>query len=309
MRAINLIPASARGASRSSGGPFVLLAALALLLIGVTLHVLTGNTIAERRDELATVRTQVQAAQVQVEARRPYVAFAALAQARVLTVRQLGAARFDWEDALADLSKVIPGNVWLQSLLGTVTTGVSVEGGAGNASGLRSASSNPAIELSGCTESHEDVARLISRLRLMDGVQRVSLSDSTKEDGGGGGCAGFPLFNLVIFFDPLPTVAAPASRVSHSSVLLGTRASRRTFVVRAAAGTVAHSSTRCATCSVHSTGPTSSGWAFTWQAGSRATASAEPAWPLSAGMLVPSASGAGAGLAPSFATSSANCFW
>ena len=213
MRAINLIPAADRGAAgRSGGGPYVLLGALALLLLGVTLHVLTGNTIAERRDELATVRTQVQAAQAQAEARRPYVEFAALAQARVITVRQLGAARFDWEDALADLSKVIPGNVWLSSLLGTVTTGVSVEGGAsGSAGGLRSASSNPAIELTGCTESHEDVARLISRLRLMDGVERVSLADSTKDEGGGGDCSGFPLFNLVIFFEPLPTVAAPVT--------------------------------------------------------------------------------------------------
>jgi Tfp pilus assembly protein PilN len=212
VRAIDLIPASERtAAGRSGGGPYVLLGALALLLLGVTLNVLTGNTIAERRDELATVRTRAQAAQVQAEARRPYVSFAALAQARVATVRQLGATRFDWEDALADLSKVIPSNVWLQSLLGTVTTGVTVEGGASGA--LRSASTNPAIELTGCTESHEDVARLISRLRLMDGVDRVALADSTKDEDSGGDCAGFPRFNLAIFFEPLATVAAPVQPV------------------------------------------------------------------------------------------------
>lgn len=216
MRAINLIPADSRaGGSRGGVGTFALLGILAVLVLGVTFHVITNNAIAERRAELGSLQTQVQVAQAAAEARRPYREFAALAQARIETVRQLDAARFDWQAALADLSKAVPDDVWLTSLLGTVTTGVTVEnGGSGTTSGLRSALPNPAIEMTGCTTSHEAVARLISRLRLVDGVTRVALADSVKSEGGDNCANGhkeFPQFNLVVFFSPLPPVPAPPS--------------------------------------------------------------------------------------------------
>lgn len=214
MRAVNLIPADVAGGGRSSNGPLLLLGSLAVLLALVTAHVLTGNTIKERRGELASVHNQLVVAQAQADATRPYREFAALARARVDTVRQLGSARFDWHRAFADLSTVIPDDVWLSSLTGTVTTGVSVAGGdSGGASSLRSAIPNPAIELSGCTISHQGVVRLISRLRLLHTVQRVSLADSSKD--GGGDCqhghTNFPEFHLVVFFAPIPTVQAPAT--------------------------------------------------------------------------------------------------
>jgi hypothetical protein len=109
---------------------------------------------------------------------------------------------------------VIPDDVWLSSLNGTVAPGVSVSGGdSGGASDLRSAIPNPAIEISGCTVAHESVVRLISRLRLLRDVQRVSLADSSKNTGGDcqHGHTNFPQFHLVVFFTPIPTVAPPAT--------------------------------------------------------------------------------------------------
>lgn len=217
MRAVNLIPADVAGGGRTSAGPLMLLGGLAVLLALVTAHVLTGNTIKERRSELVSVHGQLAVAQAQADATRPYREFAALARARVDTVRQLGSARFDWHRAFADLSTVIPDDVWLSSLTGTVTTGVSVAGGdSGGASTLRAAIPSPAIELSGCTVSHEGVVRLISRLRLLHTVQRVSLADSSKNDGGDcqHGHTNFPAFHLVVFFAPIPTVQAPATAQS-----------------------------------------------------------------------------------------------
>ena len=223
MRAVNLIPGEAGrgGSGGASAGPWVVLGVLGLLLAGVVAYVLTSNQLVDRRAELASLQTQARVVQAQAEATRPYREFAALAQARVQTVRQLGAARFDWHRAFADLARVIPDDVWLTSLLGTVTTGVSVDGaGSGDTGATRSALPNPAIELSGCTTSHDGVARLISRLRLMTGVVRVALADSTKDDGGsgGGGSGGdcryghdrFPQFGVVVFFAPLPDVPSPA---------------------------------------------------------------------------------------------------
>lgn len=225
MRAVNLIPSdSARGGVGGGIGPYALLGVLGVLLAGVIAYVLTNNTLVERRAEVASLQTQARAAQAQAEATRPYREFAALAEARVSTVRQLGRARFDWHRAFDEIARVMPDDVWLTSLLGTVTTGVSVEGaGSGSTGGLRGALPNPAIELTGCTTGHAEVARLISRLRLMTGVVRVSLSDSAKAEaggagggggGGGGDCrngnATFPQFGIVVFFEPPPTVAPPA---------------------------------------------------------------------------------------------------
>jgi Tfp pilus assembly protein PilN len=224
MRAVNLIPdESLRGGGR--GGALALLGGLAVLLVLVTFYVTTGNTVVERRAELSTLQGQVATAQAQADATRPYREFAALARARVETVRQLGSARFDWHDAFADLSKVLPEDVWLSTLTGTVTTGVSVAGGGGSAAaGLRSAIPNPAIEMTGCTVDHESVVRLISRLRLMNSVERVSLADSSKDAGGEcqHGNLNFPQFNLVVFFEPIPTVAAPVTPAAPSATPIAT---------------------------------------------------------------------------------------
>jgi Tfp pilus assembly protein PilN len=224
MKAVNLIPVDAPG-GRTDGGRagsavYVLLGVLATLLVGVTAYVLTGNDVVKHRQELAALQSEATAVQLQAERLHSYVEFATLAQARVQTVRQLGATRFDWHRAFTDLSKVLPDNVWLTSLLGTVAPGVSVEGAAsGQTNGLRSSLPNPAIEMTGCTTGHEGVVRLVSRLRLLDGVERVSLADSVKADdaaGGGGngddcrhGHTSFPQFDLVVFFAPLPTATAP----------------------------------------------------------------------------------------------------
>jgi hypothetical protein len=108
--------------------------------------------------------------------------------------------------------------------------GATVSGAGGNVSGsaastgtLRAALPGPAFELKGCTATQDDVARLMSRLRLIDGVTRVTLADSLKQDAsqagtavaaapaggaggsGGAGCgANAPSFDLVVFFQPLP---------------------------------------------------------------------------------------------------------
>ncbi|HEX4805031.1 MAG TPA: hypothetical protein VFU94_03940 [Conexibacter sp.] len=213
MRAVNLIPGDAAGGGRGGLGVAALLGGLAVLLAFVTVHVLIGNQIADRQSELTSAQRQLATVQAQADATRPYREFASLAKARVETIRQLGTARFDWHRAFADLSVVIPSDVWLTSLTGTVTTGVNVAGGGGGgpADGLRAAIPNPAITMTGCTVDHDSVVRLISHLRLMHDVQRVALASSSKD--GGGDCqhghTNFPVFALVVFFQPIPTVQPP----------------------------------------------------------------------------------------------------
>jgi len=229
MRAVNLIPVeerrgSAGGAGKTGGGVYVILGALALLVVVVAALTLAGRTVSDRKTELAGLQEQVRAEQARTAQLQSYTAFRTLREKRVQTVTSLAASRFDWGAALHEVSRVVPKNVWLTQLTATAAPGVSV-GGSGGASGnLRSALPTPAIEITGCTTSQPAVARTMAAMRRIDGVTRVALASSEKADigaaggGGGGGGVGstdcrqgkskFPQFALVIFFD------APAGAIA-----------------------------------------------------------------------------------------------
>jgi Tfp pilus assembly protein PilN len=214
VRAVNLIPADAKGSGRSIklapatwglGG--VLVAALVL----VTLYVLAGNTVADRQAQIAGLQSQVRAAQAEASQLGDYTQFASLAQTRLSTVRGIAATRFDYSGALGNLARVIPANTSLQSLNATVVPGASA-GGSAAAGGLRADLPGPAFELSGCTATQDDVARLISRLRAMPDVTRVALSSSTLTTGSSAAPVGTaktgckphtPVFSLTVFFQPV----------------------------------------------------------------------------------------------------------
>jgi Tfp pilus assembly protein PilN len=230
MRAVNLIPTDARrgGAapSRSGGAVYVLLGALAIAVVALASYVLTQNSISDRQTQLAKVKRDADTAQATATALQPYRDFAQLSQTRVETVRSLAGSRFDWERAMRGLALVLPDDVWLTSFVGTVAPGINLGDSGGTASGdtgtLRSTQQVPAVELVGCTVDQAEVARVMARLRLVEGVTQVSLASSQKSDvssaAGGGGAAGatsggtdcrngspkFPQFSIVVFFKALP---------------------------------------------------------------------------------------------------------
>jgi Tfp pilus assembly protein PilN len=196
----------------------VLLGFLAAAVALVTIYVLTNNSIASRTAKLNNLKTEVAQEQAAVSRLGEFTKFAQLAQTRISTVHAIAAARFDWHAALSDLSKVVPANVTLGSVVGTVvpgaTTGGSGSGGTGN---LRSSIAAPAFELTGCTRSQDDVAKFMSQLRLINGVTRVTISDSQisssasapSAGGSSQGCgANTPSFDLVVFFSPVANAGA-----------------------------------------------------------------------------------------------------
>jgi Tfp pilus assembly protein PilN len=222
MRAVNLIPADARGRGRNRGPStgmalptYVLLGFLAAAVALVTIYVLTNNSITSRTATLNSLKTQVSQEQAAAARLGEFTKFASLAQTRISTVRSIAAARFDWHAALSDLSKVVPANTTLQSINGSVVPGASA-GGAGGGGTLRSDITAPAFELTGCTASQDDVARLISQLRLINGVTRVSFSNSqatganaSTAGGSTQGCgANGPTFDLIVFFQPVANAGA-----------------------------------------------------------------------------------------------------
>jgi Tfp pilus assembly protein PilN len=188
VRAVNLLPPDTRGASKASAelaagpeakggtGAFVVLGVLAACVAGVAGIVLTDNTIKQHNADLDRVAQEQQVLQAQVNKLKPYADFDVAAKARVQTVRDLAGSRFDWEQALRDLSRAIPQDVSLRQLSGDISTDAGGQGGS-----LRSAISAPAITVSGCAPGQTQVARLMARLRDIDGVTRVSLAKSAAE--------------------------------------------------------------------------------------------------------------------------------
>jgi hypothetical protein len=216
MRAVNLIPAEERrggGGGGSGIGSYVVLGVLAIIVAASAAFTLSNRTISDHRHELAEVQARAQASADEAAALGGYTTFSSLRQKRSETVRSLASSRFDWSRALHEIARTIPADAWLTSMRGTVSPSATVDGGASDP--LRSALPAPAIELVGCTTTQDKVASVISSLRRVNGVQRVSLSASAKTDadasaavssssGGDSDCrhgsSHFPQFSMTLFF-------------------------------------------------------------------------------------------------------------
>jgi Tfp pilus assembly protein PilN len=218
VRPVNLIPAEqrhgARAQLRTGPLPYIVLGALALVLIGVAVLVTTDNRIAESKAEIVTLKSEDAAAQAKAQRLAAYSQFRTLAEQRVATVRTLAESRFDWERVMRELALVLPSNVWLTNLSASATPGSALGGEAGGeASGLRGAIAGPALEMSGCATGQEAVAEFVTALKNIDGVTRVGLGSSelASKKGEAGAGAGdcrtrsfIAKFSLVVAFDAAP---------------------------------------------------------------------------------------------------------
>jgi Tfp pilus assembly protein PilN len=239
VKAVNLLPPDTRGASKRTAelgarpeatggaGPFVVLGVLAACVAGVAGYVLTNNTIKQREADLAAATAREQSVIREAAQLKPFADFDAETRGRVATVRDIAGSRFDWEQALRDLSRAVPADVTLKSLSGDINPTANTSGGGGSSS-VRGAVQAPAITLKGCAPGQSQVAQLMARLRNIDGVTRVSLSksdiqkyDSTLETGTSSadqlrnaapcGLGKRPSFEIVAFFERADPATVAAS--------------------------------------------------------------------------------------------------
>jgi len=220
MRPVNLIPSEERPGSHRPmrGGPlaYVVVGALAAALIGVVVLVLSGNQISDRESEIVALKADTAAAEAKAQKLQAYTQFHSIHEQRVATVTSLADSRFDWERVMRELALVLPGNVWLTNLAGTVTPDVSPSGTPSVA--LRSTIPGPALEMIGCARNQNAVAGFVQALKQIDGVTRVGMQTSVLGFSKGGGetttstCQTrkfIAQFQIVVAFDaaPVPEVA------------------------------------------------------------------------------------------------------
>jgi Tfp pilus assembly protein PilN len=232
MRPVNLIPPDERRGDRAPlrTGVFtyVLVGGLALLLVGILAVALTNKQINDRQAEKQGLEQELVQATAKAQSLQAFINFRTAQESRAATVASLAQSRFDWERVLHELSLVLPSDVWLKNLTGTVSPNVTVEsdgGGSSGGSGMRAQVAGPALEIDGCATGQDAVAGFVSSLEDIDGVTRVGL-DSSKSPGeeeggestagtgtsgdGGNECVGpnVVTFQLVVAFDAVPTPAA-----------------------------------------------------------------------------------------------------
>ena len=236
MRPVNLLPPKHRPHQPSggkSGSAYMVLGVLALCLVALVAFVMESNKITTAKSDIAAAEQKTAEARARAQQMGPFANFAQIKQQRVASVKALADGRFDWERSVRELAHVLPEGVWLQDFEAAVTPEAS--------STEAPAASGPSMKLHGCAQKQQQVAVMMVRLREMQGVNDVRLTDSTRgEDpdksaeatsdsagtaGEAEGCGtheerGNYQFNAVVEFEQTQP-AAPAEDAGKTPVRLG----------------------------------------------------------------------------------------
>jgi Tfp pilus assembly protein PilN len=252
VKAVNLIPVEERrrgsglDGGRSGGAVYALFGLIAGLAVLALLYGSASHQISNGKAEVASLQARTAQAQARAAALSPYTSFVAMREQREQAVQQLVDSRFDWARAFHELGRVLPADVSLTSLSGTIGSSSGTSGSSGSSSTTSAASkasaatgaagasvssatppgSVPVFTLAGCTTSQANVAIVLDRLRLIDGVQEATLQSSTKAGpsgsggaGASGGCEGNDaIFNMTVTFQALPTVPTSGSATGTTTV-------------------------------------------------------------------------------------------
>jgi Tfp pilus assembly protein PilN len=196
MRAVNLLPAGATRRRRWGAGAgdrgaakrvFVVAGLVAAVLVTAlaAAFVYAHGSVADKQGTLAGLEQKVATAKAKAAAAQ---AVRANAQARRVAVTEVTSKRITWEQVLRDLSRVLPGNVWLQNLQAhspTPTVGASTASTASTTT-TATGTTPTAFVVTGFTSSQKGVARVIDRLSVLPWLSDVSLQQSTRADTGNG---------------------------------------------------------------------------------------------------------------------------
>jgi Tfp pilus assembly protein PilN len=179
MKRIDLLPPEQRvKASRERGLLWAILILVAIVVALGLVYVWQNGQVSDKQAQLDQLTAEVAAVQQEMLALAPYAAIQTTRTSMTQTAKGIYDSRVSWATILQEISLVIPENVRLQSLTGTVPA-TMLPGPATPPVDATVAAVTPDITFTGTTYTHKDVAEFMTRLGLIPQLSNVQLASST----------------------------------------------------------------------------------------------------------------------------------
>ena len=188
MRAVNLLPRQHVEQKRERPNPVVLVAAIggaAVLLVLVAGFLVANRSVDRQQQALTAARAELAVTPAHhVSSTTNTFRQTVLddREQRSLALASALGKRVAWDRILRHFALVLPDDVWLQSLTGTVpldpTSTLSTTSSALPTAGTE-------LTITGYTYSQESVARLLERLQVLPDLKNVQLESSSSAPVGG----------------------------------------------------------------------------------------------------------------------------
>jgi type IV pilus assembly protein PilN len=176
MKRIDLLPPEQRvKASRERGLLWAILILVAVVVVLGMVYMWQKSQVNDTQAELDGLTAQVADEQAKAAALAPYAAIQTTRTSMTQVAQGIYYSRVPWSTILQEISLVIPENVRLQSLSGTVPPGMLPGPAAPAAPG---AAGSTDITFSGTTFTHKDVAEFMTRLGLIPQLSNIQLVSS-----------------------------------------------------------------------------------------------------------------------------------
>jgi len=196
MRAVNLLPDGERrrvASGRNRGSGYLVVGALALVLVALLSYTLTANQVTSRNAQADQAGRDADEAERRAARLGAFGDFAQTKQTREASVKSLAAGRFDWERLSLEMARVMPPGVFVTEVnaaaAGSPEGGTGASAASGSPSDSSGSDSSPQIKLTGCAPTQPDVATTMVRLRGLHRAKEVNLEDSTRDAQAAGGGA------------------------------------------------------------------------------------------------------------------------
>jgi len=178
MKRIDLLPPEQRvKASRERGLLWAILILVAIVVALGLVYVWQNSQVTDKQAELDGLTAEVAAVQQQAAALAPYAQIQTQRKAMTQTAQGIYYSRVQWSTILQEISLVIPENVRLQNLTGTVPAAM-LPGPATPPVAGAVAAATPDVTFTGTTYTHKDVAEFMTRLGLIPQLSHVQLASS-----------------------------------------------------------------------------------------------------------------------------------
>jgi len=178
MKRIDLLPPEQRvKASRERGLLWAILILVAIVVALGLVYVWQNGQVTDKQVELDGLAAEASVVQQQAVALRPYAEIQTTRTAMTQTAKGIYDSRVPWSTILQEVSLVIPENVRLQSLSGTVP--LTMLPGPAVPPAAAGAAATTDLTFTGMSYTHKDVAEFMTRLGLIPQLSNVQLASST----------------------------------------------------------------------------------------------------------------------------------